>query len=545
MSHDTTIETRQGIETRTGIETRKRRSLRVPVTFALVTLLGLAFGTADTSAAPNDPRLETVAHAPGSGVTRRPALRERAAGAQGLSRRIGRRPQRADGQREIPEHFLELGKIFGDDDREPVDDTEAYPWAAVAKTFSHFPNGEWIEGSAAMVGPDQALTAGHIVYDHDRGGWADEVQVVPGFDLGFEPFGTFFADDLRSLAGWTEQADFDFDIALIELDDDAGDLTGWFGIASRSRQELLDGLLNTAGYPADLDDGEGMWFASDFALDVDDRTISMDRFLDAAGGQSGSGVWLKEGDDRVIVGVLSSETNTANVAVRIADDVFDVLDAWLAGPAVLSVNDVSTDLPVEVTGGASGTVFVEVTNSGSGDVVTTVRVYAEPVVGSTLLIGEAAVDLLSAETREIGVAVTIPDSAEGTYDIFATINDDGALDEADESDNELLGPELIVTEPWADAVSGESIRGRLVPGEVAFVRVTVPAGARKLKLRLRGLFGGFASVQKPNGSVSSLFPGSRKKRKIKFPQEGVWLIRIVNSPNSRRDRTYRFKAVIK
>jgi V8-like Glu-specific endopeptidase len=212
-----------------------------------------------------------------------------------------------------------------------VIETELYPWSTVAKVIATFPDGLVAEGSGAMVGPYQALTAAHVVYDDLHGGWATDVLVLPGYDLGRAPFGSYTAEEIRAFAGFVDDRDYDYDFALLELDADAGDLTGWLGLAARSDFELLDGLQNTAGYPGDLEDGEGMWYAADYAATVDATAIYLNGMLDAARGQSGSAVWMREGDARFVVGVVSTETRSYNVAARITDEVFDTLDAWLGG----------------------------------------------------------------------------------------------------------------------------------------------------------------------------------------------------------------------
>ncbi|KKM77923.1 hypothetical protein LCGC14_1365200, partial [marine sediment metagenome] len=46
------------------------------------------------------------------------------------------------------------------------------------------------------------LTAGHNVYLHDNGGWASSVEVVPGMNGTYEPFGSAMVTDMRSYTGF-------------------------------------------------------------------------------------------------------------------------------------------------------------------------------------------------------------------------------------------------------------------------------------------------------------------------------------------------------
>lgn len=298
-------------------------------TLRLTLALGVAAAVLAVDAAPravaaDAAGLVAVTHDVGTGTTRRDTPRR---GAGIRSARSGYLPAHARDADELPSPR----KVFGGDDREPVDDTELYPWSAVAKVIATFPDGLVAEGSAAMVGPYQALTAAHVVYDDLHGGWAEDVEVIPGYSLGLAPFGRHVAVDIRSFAGFVDDGDYAYDFALLELGSGVGEETGWLGLAARDRTALLDGLLNTAGYPGDLEDGEGMWYAADYAADVDATALYLNGTLDAARGQSGSAVWLRDGDDRLAVGVLSTETRTDNIAARITDDVFDVLDGWLGG----------------------------------------------------------------------------------------------------------------------------------------------------------------------------------------------------------------------
>ena len=303
-----------------------RSAARLTLALGLGAALLAAEVGSDASAA-SEPILRTVTHDVGTGVTRRDTFHRRASLLEARAARPGYLPDSAFEADEIPTPR----KVFGADDREPVYDTDLYPWSTVAKVISTFPDGLVAEGSAVMVGPYQALTAGHVVYDEGHGGWARDVEVLPGYDLGFAPFGSHTADEILSFAGFIDDGDYAYDFALLELDADAGESTGWLGISARGDADLLDNLMNTAGYPGDLEDGEGMWYAADFADDVDAGSIYLNGTLDAAQGQSGSGVWLRDGGERYVVGVVSTETRNFNVAARITDEVFDTLDGWLGG----------------------------------------------------------------------------------------------------------------------------------------------------------------------------------------------------------------------
>ena len=75
----------------------------------------------------------------------------------------------------------------------------------------------WI-GSGAIIDKFHVLTAGHNVYSHDNGGRALSVEVIPGMDGTYEPFGSAMVTDMRSYTGWTQDEMAEHDWAVLTLD---------------------------------------------------------------------------------------------------------------------------------------------------------------------------------------------------------------------------------------------------------------------------------------------------------------------------------------
>ncbi|NGX32409.1 MAG: Extracellular metalloprotease [Candidatus Anoxychlamydiales bacterium] len=73
-------------------------------------------------------------------------------------------------------------------------------------------------GSGAIIDEFHVLTAGHNVYLHDNGGWASSVEVVPGMDGTYKPFGSAMVTDMRSYTGWTQDEMDEHDWAILTLD---------------------------------------------------------------------------------------------------------------------------------------------------------------------------------------------------------------------------------------------------------------------------------------------------------------------------------------
>lgn len=136
-------------------------------------------------------------------------------------------------------------------DFETVFSPSANPWRRNAKLFFSNPNGNFV-CSGALINPRYIITAGHCVFDHDNNvGFASSMEVVPAFDNGDAPFGMANAVRFTTFTGWTSSEDFDFDIAIVELDRPIGAIAGWFGYGWNSSDSFYSGTtFNNPGYPA-------------------------------------------------------------------------------------------------------------------------------------------------------------------------------------------------------------------------------------------------------------------------------------------------------
>ncbi len=219
-------------------------------------------------------------------------------------------------------------KIFGADDRWYVADTEAFPWRCACKVFADFPTGPTMIGSGVMVGRSHMLTAAHVVYDADLGGWAD-LTVIPGYDDGYEPYGRFADVTSTTFTGWTDNGDFAYDMALVELDAPAGDSTGWLGMWAAPASPLRKKKLTTSGFPGDVADGEAMVAARGKLNAVGAETLYYKRTLDMMPGQSGSGMWVRKGSSTYVVGVISWYDDSTNASVRLSGWKFDRIVEWM------------------------------------------------------------------------------------------------------------------------------------------------------------------------------------------------------------------------
>lgn len=226
--------------------------------------------------------------------------------------------------------------IIGTDDRVRVTNNAVYPWRCICSLLITAASGNHFVGTGWLVGPRLLLTAGHCVYMTDEGGWVRQIEVIPGRDADERPYGSATATDFRSVTGWTQDnnSDFDYGAILLPEGNRYGEQLGWFGYSNCTDDYLRGLTLNLSGYPGDGGktgiDGT-QWFASRTVDEVMERQISYQ--MDTYGGQSGSPVWEMRSDgSRYGVAIHTWGTATANGGTRITADVFDNVVRW-AGEA--------------------------------------------------------------------------------------------------------------------------------------------------------------------------------------------------------------------
>jgi glutamyl endopeptidase len=229
----------------------------------------------------------------------------------------------------------QLESIIGSDDRVLVTNHEAYPWHCICSLLIRSNTGLTFLGTGWLVSPRVVLTAGHCVYMSDEGGWATQIEVIPGRFAEQRPFGSAISRDLRSVTAWTVDNDRDYDYGAILLPEDKrfGDELGWFGYATRDDAYLRGVTLNLAGYPGDGGKAgpqrqQGTpWYNSRTVSDVNEKQITYE--IDTWGGQSGSPVWEMAPDgSRYGLAIHTWGTSVNNGGTRITSEVFDNVVSW-------------------------------------------------------------------------------------------------------------------------------------------------------------------------------------------------------------------------
>ena len=214
------------------------------------------------------------------------------------------------------------------DDRAHVGADGSAPWRMICCLLITMGNGSKSFGTGWFISPRAVMTAGHCVFSAHNGGWAKSIEVIPGMNGTQRPYGSATSETFYSVGNWIRHGQVEDDYACIILPEEQrlGDLTGWFGFAALTDNELDRLLVNNAGYPGDKDMGT-QWFNGGRIHKV--RSKRLEYMIDTAPGQSGSPVWKYSETTRKrhVVGI-HNYGGCANKSSRITADVYSTMDQW-------------------------------------------------------------------------------------------------------------------------------------------------------------------------------------------------------------------------
>ncbi len=217
--------------------------------------------------------------------------------------------------------------------------TTSVPWIKHTKMLMRFGTSYYV-CSASLASRNVVITAGHCIYNHSEGGWADEVWVYAAqtdrvypdnlVDYPYSIAHIKSSSTMQSYSAWTNSADLNWDWGWVELDRDLGNRVGWMG--RETNNEF--GSLNLNGYPAEGAygyDGRTQYYGYD-AGNVRDYTshrIEMDAYT--FGGHSGGPVWRLSSGVRRLQGVNSTSNRAGYAeATLLTNTIFDDTTAYVA-----------------------------------------------------------------------------------------------------------------------------------------------------------------------------------------------------------------------
>ena len=222
--------------------------------------------------------------------------------------------------------------VHGPDNRVKITNTSVYPWRVHASLLITAADGSGWIGTGWFIGPHTLMTAGHVVYIKNSGvpgrdGWVRSIEVMPGRNGAALPYGKVTSKNFRTVTGWANSGDENFDYGAIIIPTNLGNTTGWFGFGVFTDAQLTASVGNISGYPGDKPAGT-QWYDAHRIASVNTRKVYYD--IDTFGGQSGSGVYRIINGGRYGIAIHAYGGATTNSGTRIVTPVFNNMVAWKA-----------------------------------------------------------------------------------------------------------------------------------------------------------------------------------------------------------------------
>jgi V8-like Glu-specific endopeptidase len=192
-------------------------------------------------------------------------------------------------------------------------DTTVFNGRTTVKLFITYTTGykSWCSGK--LIGSRTVMTAGHCL----NLGWKDgvfvglvaaSIRAVPGSDGTYMPYGDANATGWVIDQEWIDASDHNYDWAMVYLDRDIGNTTGWFGMWSATDSALSDLHVDMWGYPSSLSSsGQIMGNSTGNVNCVDPYEVHATYV--SVGGFSGAGAHAQSGTHKhQLYGVHRGET---------------------------------------------------------------------------------------------------------------------------------------------------------------------------------------------------------------------------------------------
>jgi Ca2+-binding RTX toxin-like protein len=222
----------------------------------------------------------------------------------------------------------------------------SFPFSTVCYIEVTWKNGSRSTGSGVIVGKNDVLTAAHVIYDANKGGFASIVTIYPGYDSApiEQPIGSYNSRLMSAYTNFDPNSDgyiasgdlnsstrsgAEIDLAIIGTDRRIGIDGGVMWLDPTN----LGGNYNISGYPGYYNNNPMQ--ATGFAQpDPVDWYIDIGAF-EIHPGNSGGPIWYWDSIHGFVAGVVSTGTAAGQVA---GSEVWRQLVAWMNGNDYL-VND--------------------------------------------------------------------------------------------------------------------------------------------------------------------------------------------------------------
>lgn len=223
------------------------------------------------------------------------------------------------------------GTVIGEDTRQQISDTRHHCWQVHGQLTLMFGDNAYT-GSATLISPWHALTAGHLLYDPEQGIWAENIIFHPGRNGDDLLHRAVSCPKKAVLAPWKYGAEA-FDMGIVELAEDVGSKLGWNSLLAGEDSFIsrLDPVI-VAGYPGDKPSGT-MWGDYTKQEFIKVFTDEITYRLSAGEGQDGASLWAtnNEAGGFYSIGVHTSgiqdqEKGIFNIATRLTYEKMNALE---------------------------------------------------------------------------------------------------------------------------------------------------------------------------------------------------------------------------
>ena len=212
----------------------------------------------------------------------------------------------------------------------------------VIKVSSTFPSGKSSTCSGILVDSKHVLTAAHCVYTYrpsrcsppNTSCWADSITVISASDSEGRTFtSTQAGAGLMTWTAWTLSANYNYDIAGIELAYPIGGATGWLAFGyDNSYRYFTSNTFTSLGFPTESPfDGDSLFTWDGAITGVFSDQLKTDEY--SFSGQSGSGIFDHNG---TVFGILSHGTGDSSTSspftafTRMTSGKFAAFSNWMA-----------------------------------------------------------------------------------------------------------------------------------------------------------------------------------------------------------------------
>lgn len=230
----------------------------------------------------------------------------------------------AAGEISLPNKEFDFQSIYNGDDRVIIGNTTDSPYRNFCWIEVRYPDNTGAEGSGVLVDFNTVLTAGHVAYSHDHGGWATYMRVVPGKNEEREPFGYAYGTSMTTATEYINKIDHAYDWAIVDLSRsfDTYQAYGYYSNPSSA----VNTAINVYGYADCITasvNAYNVLYRGTGKIESSNYRNFFHR-ADTVAGESGGPIIESGG---VLIGITSADTSAGNMAVWINDDLFNRLQA--------------------------------------------------------------------------------------------------------------------------------------------------------------------------------------------------------------------------